>query len=49
MTGAPLFDVAGVTYRYEAVTALDGLSLRIEAGKRVAGSKPELNNLEPVL
>jgi cobalt/nickel transport system ATP-binding protein len=36
MTGAPLFDVAGVTYRYQAVTALDGLSLRIEAGKRVA-------------
>jgi len=30
MTG-PLFDVAGVTYRYQAVTALDGLSLRIEA------------------
>ena len=36
MTGVPIFDVAGVTYRYQAVTALDGLSLRIEAGKRVA-------------
>lgn len=33
---APVFEVSGVTYRYEAVTALDSVSLSVEAGKRVA-------------
>jgi cobalt/nickel transport system ATP-binding protein len=35
MTG-PVFEVAGVTYHYDAVTALDNVSLNIEGGKRVA-------------
>jgi cobalt/nickel transport system ATP-binding protein len=32
----PVFDVREVTFRYNQVTALDGLSLAIEPGKRVA-------------
>jgi len=32
----PLFEVENVTYRYERVTALDGASLSIPAGQRVA-------------
>jgi cobalt/nickel transport system ATP-binding protein len=36
MTGAPVFEVRDLCYRYEAVTALDQVSLSIEAGKRVA-------------
>jgi cobalt/nickel transport system ATP-binding protein len=31
-----VFDLEDVTYRYEAVTALDGVSMSIEAGKRAA-------------
>jgi cobalt/nickel transport system ATP-binding protein len=32
----PVFEVRDVTFRYHKVTALDGLSLTIKAGKRVA-------------
>ena len=32
----PVFEVKGVSYRYDSVTALDNVSLCIEAGKRVA-------------
>jgi len=32
----PVFQVDGVSYRYDSVTALDQVSLSIEAGKRVA-------------
>ena len=32
----PVFEVQDVTFRYHMVTALDGLSLAIERGKRVA-------------
>jgi cobalt/nickel transport system ATP-binding protein len=32
----PVFDVRDVTFRYHKVTALDGLDLTVEAGKRVA-------------
>jgi cobalt/nickel transport system ATP-binding protein len=32
----PVFEVRDVTFRYHKVTALDGLSLAIQAGKRVA-------------
>jgi cobalt/nickel transport system ATP-binding protein len=32
----PVFEVDRVSYRYESVTALDNVSLAIEAGKRVA-------------
>jgi cobalt/nickel transport system ATP-binding protein len=32
----PVFEVQDVTFRYHRVTALDGLSLAIQAGKRVA-------------
>ena len=31
-----VFEVSGVSYRYDSVTALDNVSLAIEAGKRVA-------------
>ncbi len=31
----PIFDVRGVTFRYQRVTALDNLSLTIQPGKRV--------------
>jgi cobalt/nickel transport system ATP-binding protein len=33
---ANVFEVRNLTYRYDAVTALDNVSLNIEAGKRVA-------------
>jgi cobalt/nickel transport system ATP-binding protein len=32
----PVFEVRNVTYRYESVAALDGISLSIERGKRIA-------------
>jgi len=32
----PVFAVAGVSYHYQSVTALDGISLAIQPGKRVA-------------
>jgi cobalt/nickel transport system ATP-binding protein len=32
----PVFEVQDVTFHYHRVTALDGLSLAIERGKRVA-------------
>lgn len=33
---SPVFEVRGVTYKYDRVTALDELSLRVEHGERVA-------------
>jgi cobalt/nickel transport system ATP-binding protein len=35
-TSTYVFEAAGVTYRYDSVTAIDSISLAIEAGKRVA-------------
>lgn len=35
-TTAPVFEVRNVTYRYQQVAALDGLSLTIQPGRRVA-------------
>jgi len=36
MSGGPVFAVEQVAYRYQSVTALDGVSLAIPRGKRVA-------------
>ena len=38
MSGTPaaVFDLDGVSFRYDSVLAIDGVSLRIEAGNRVA-------------
>ena len=34
--GAPVFEIRDVVYRYEGVTALDGLTLTVARGQRVA-------------
>jgi len=36
MTRTAVFDIRGVSFRYDSVTALDNISLSIETGKRVA-------------